>query len=98
MRKEAQFYFRNKKKVIPKLTYHCYVAFQRMPIEPVLYHKGCLEKPLVLITGRDNVLLHLIWMIARNPCLSNFNCSLSLSKKKEIAVMVTIPFPKGLKT
>lgn len=42
-----------------------------MPTEPVLYQKGCLEKHLVLLTGKDNVPLHLILMTATNPCLSS---------------------------
>lgn len=42
-----------------------------MPTGSVLYQKGCLEKPLVLITGRDNVPLHLILMTGRNFCMSS---------------------------
>lgn len=42
-----------------------------MPTESVLYQKGYLEKPLVLLTGKDNMPLHLILMTARSSCFSS---------------------------
>lgn len=75
----------------------CCVAFQRMPLELGLYQKGCLKKkPLVLMTDRDIVSLHLILITARNSCLSS-SITLCHFPKKGNSLMVTIPFPKGLK-
>lgn len=84
------------KNIITKLTYHCCGAFQRMPIELVLYRKGCLDKLLVHTTGRQNVPLQLILMTARNLCLTSL--TIVPFQKKETAVMVTISLPKVVKT
>lgn len=73
-----------------------------MPLEPGLFQKGCLEKPLVLVTDRDIVPLHLILITARNSCLSRSITLCNFPKKgnsfnghssiSEGAQDMTVPF------